>query len=80
MLRAPTIGYRLKSALFRRWPRTWPRTCPHLGPGRKVDGNSWDRLRLAAKFSFNLVDRAKLLSYAMLASIDGFVERIAMPT
>ena len=60
--------------------RTWPRTCPHLGPGRKVDGNSWDRLRLAAKFSFNLVDRAKLLSYAMLASIDGFVERITMPT
>jgi hypothetical protein len=56
------------------------RTCPHLGPGRKVDGNSWDRLRLAAKFSFNLVDRAKLHSYVMLASIDGFVERITMPT
>ena len=29
-----------------------------------------------SEFSFNLIDCAKLLSYVMLASIDGFVERI----
>ena len=35
------------TALFSVSQRRWPRTCPHLGPGRKEDCNSWDRLGLA---------------------------------
>jgi len=34
-------------------------------------GSAWP-----SEFSFNLIDRAKLLLYVMLAIIDGFVERI----
>ena len=35
----------LNSTPFSRWPRT----CPNLGPGRKEDCNSWDRLGLAVE-------------------------------
>ena len=34
-------------------------------------GSAWP-----SEFNFNLIDRAKLLSYVMLASNDGFMERI----
>ncbi len=38
-------------------------------------GSAWP-----SKFNYNLIDHAKLLSYVMLASIDGFVGRINYAT
>ena len=74
--RAATIQYRSEQRSFHSVSVSGRAHAQILGRvGKEITtlgtGSAWP-----SEFSFNLIDRAKLLSYVMLASNDGFVERI----